>query len=731
VSVEVNTRGAANFAVVDDARRDSESPTLDEWRARAGVFAGVAAFRQASSPLVRAGEGPMHLSIAMVTPDFFDVLGVAGPALETWGNVHPDTDADVPIVLTAAGRRRLALQGATNPRMLRGSDGRVFRIVGALPSGFLFPNQRFLNVEAVTVFRQARIVPAQGCCVLHVVARLQPGAALDAARAAVTRPLSSGRALDVRVTHLSDEMRGDLGPLAFGALAAALLVLLIAAGNVGNLLIVRAAYRAGEFKTRAALGASRADLVRLAMVELAVLTLAATVTGLGLSSVVVRIAAGVIPVQYVTLAAPAVTGRAVVFALVAGLGIAAPGLVPALMFSRVRWGRDAGLAGRARVARVTFAAAQVALAVILAIGAGMLGRSYANLVRQDTGYDGESAYLRASYPFGSDGKAVVAEVARTVGELGRMPGVRAAGATDGSIVRDAQAMSLWLVRGQRVLTATYKVTPGFFGAAGMAVVNGRALEVPDADSAVVVNQAFVRAHWGSAPAVGRVLVSPAAMRSETPHPFTVVGVVGDAMAQGLADAAVPTVYRLLAPDRRAPSDVLYVVRMEGGAPPDARALRRAIWSVSADATVGVPETIAARFAETIRDRTFATLVLGLFELAAVVVSAAGLAAIVGFVVTRRTHEVAVRIALGAARRHVLRVVAAEAALSVALGGACGLLAGRALSHSLRALVFGIQPGDWTTTLASGGVAGAIMLAAALIPARRAACLPPAEALRIE
>jgi predicted lysophospholipase L1 biosynthesis ABC-type transport system permease subunit len=250
---------------------------------------------------------------------------------------------------------------------------------------------------------------------------------------ALTQKLPSGRMITVTVERLSDRVVGKMRPLAYGAFGAGLLVLLVCAGNMANLFLARTSYRAREFATREALGANRADIGRLWLTELALTAALSVAGGIAIAWVVLAIVAGVIPVEYARLGAPAVTSRVAAFAVFCGAIVVVAGLIPAAFLGRLipraLMGQSVSAAGRRlRFLRPAFGALQAALAMVLAIGAAMLIQSYINLQRQDTGYDPDTIVLRASYP-AAHGPALEDAIQESIRRLRAIPGIQSVSAT--------------------------------------------------------------------------------------------------------------------------------------------------------------------------------------------------------------------------------------------------------------------------------------------------------------
>jgi predicted permease len=558
-----------------------------------------------------------------------------------------------------------------------------------------------------------------------VVARLQPGVGREHAEQVLRASLGGSRAVTISVHDLTAHLRSGLEAIALGALSAGLLILLACAGNVGNLLLARSSYRAREFATRLAIGGRRIDLIRLVAIELGMLSFVAVIIGLGLAEAAIALVAQVLPEQYSALGAPAVTGRVVGFALMLGTGIVGLGLIPCviawLSAARALDGHTSlSDSRRVRIARAALTAAQSAVALVLLSGAVLLGRSYVNLVSQDTGFAAGVRVLSVSYPSGHVGPRLQADIDGTLERLRRVPGVASVAAATGPMVDGLRSATVARVAGEAALVSRNYVTSGYFDTAGTRVVAGRAQAEDDGPGAVVVNQALARRYFPDG-AVSRAIVLGG-------RSVVVVGVVADAFDNALDQPPGPAVYSLLQ-DVPIAWRVNYLVRAAGRAP-DAP-MTREIISVNSDAVVEDASPIAARLADTVRERTFAWLVLTFFAIGSLQVTVAGLAGIVSFVVARRTREIALRIALGATPARIRWVVLREVAVAVASGSLAGALAGHWLSRSLEHLAYGVEAGDWTSVAAAAVLTLAIAGVASAIPTRRAVRLDPSIALRMD
>ena len=717
---------------IEGVTPDAALPKMNDWRADNALFQAMATNQRGASSSIQISNGAISFLVEKVTADFFRVLALPEPGAAWLVNAD---EIVLPIVLTPTGRRRLPTEMTRPGSVLRLETG-AYVVAGHLPDSFVFPNPRIGRYVDGIVPSPDRDVPVLhsnwggtgrlfGASSPTFIARLQSNVTRQMAQDRLSVPLPSERRLNVRVESLSAVMTAEARPLAWGALAAGLLILLVCAGNVANLSLVRTAFRSREFATRTALGATRTDIARLWLLEHAVLASVAVALGLGIAALALLLVDRAVPDAFLILGAPRVTLRVAVFAAFTGLIVVVIAFAPTVaMWARTP--RALGVATTTATAgfnapRFIFMAAQSGLAMILAIGSAMLLQSYYRLVAQDTGYNPANAVVTVAYPVAPRGVVDVgAQIEATLEGLKRVPGVLAAGATNTVVVGEGLSSRRLSVAGESVSAAVSGVTPGFFTAAGMSILRGRGLSAGDRQwQGVVVNEAFVRAFLSG-------VESPLGQSITDQTQAQVVGVIRDAFDKQLDVAPTPTVYYVMETLRR---NITYVVATTGAA--DDAGIRRAIADVNSRATIGQVDTIGGRFAQTVRDRTFATLVLTFFGIAGIAVSVAGLVGIVAFVVTRRTREIAVRVSLGARPADIRRLVLREAVTAAAAGACVGLFAGRWLSLSLEHLVYGITAGNWVTTTVAAGAMLAVMVIAALVPAQRAVDLSPSLALRVE
>jgi putative ABC transport system permease protein len=731
-----------------------------DWQGQNRSLASMAMIRPNFVNLSRQGD-PERLGAVVVTGEFFPALGASAAVGRTLTPQDDDPGATPAVVLShALWHRRFGGDASVVGRTIH-LDAKPSVVVGVMPREFAFPR----GSEMPAGFGFARgpdlwvpaALPAEmkrhrGMRGALAFGRLKDGVSIAQAQAdlhAITQRLwdahpDSDRGWGVRVEPLAAQLTGDVRPallLLFGAVG---LVLLIACGNVAGLLVAHAVSRRKEIAIRIALGASRGRLVGQLLTESAVLSLLGGALGLVCAHGTLRALLAIIPASVPGADRIVLDARVAAFtALVSLLTSVVCGLVPALHSSRVP-PADAlkdgarGAAGdpRGRRAGRTLVAAEMALAVVLVIGAGLLLRSFARLSHVETGFQREglvtfridlpsSRYPAARRP---------AFVAALLDRLRALPGVRAAGATTGLPMTSSENLEPTEIEGrprpapgQEVYMDYRVVSPGYFAALGIPVKRGRTFEDTDGNAqarVAVISESLARMHWPGEDPIGRRLRA----RDEEAW-CTVVGVVGDVRHSGMHSQARPHFYVPYAQSPR--GDLAVAVRTTGDAQALVSAVRPAVAAVDPDQPIDDLRTMDQVIADSLADRRFNTLLLGAFAGLALLLSAIGLYGVASYSVGQRTREMGVRMALGAGRGQVLRLVLGESLRTVLLGVVPGLLVALAAGRLLAGLLYGITSADPLTFGACVAVLGLVAVAAALMPGLRATRVDPMVTLRAE
>jgi putative ABC transport system permease protein len=738
------------------------TPNYLDWAAGQQVFEAMAAVVGppfASFTLTEPGIGPEDIAGVRVTSEFFDVLRIQ-PALGRAFTTEHEVDGRHRVVLLsdALWRRRFGANPAVIGKTMVFDDG-SYEVLGVMPPGAMvdvaYPGGAARPTEILVPYvfpaRERLRTPGGRVMITKSVARLKPGVTIDQAQAQMDQIAA---ALEKANPVWNKDNRAGVRPLGdhlvgtstrswmLMVLGAVAIVLVIACANVANLLLVRATAREREVAVRAALGAGRLHLVRQFMVESLLLSLAGTVLATVLAWWLVEILRAAMPDGV-----PRVSGIAVnlrVLGAAAGLAVVTGllfGIAPALQFSRpdlthsLNEAARSASAGRGRRRlRAALVVAEVALAVVLVVGASLFIASFIAVLRIDPGFNPAGVLAVQVTTRGQFGKGVVdapEAFTQIVDQISQSRGVTHAAMSFGGLPLVA---GIWTttfsVPGRPDVTDVTinarAVTPDYHKVLGIPLRRGRLLEPADRASVapvVVLNESAARQYFPGEDPIGRVVT---VSRDEC----TIVGVVGDVHQVSLEAATRAEVYVPLAQVRPG-ARVELVVRTSGDPYEALPAVRAAVTELLPGVPLRNVRTMERVFAAQIAQRRLNMLLLGLFGILGLVISAVGIFGVMAYVVSQRTREIGVRMALGATRASVLRMVFGDAALLVAAGLAVGSACAWSLSTTAKAFLFGLEPTNpWAFAAALALLSLAGIVASAL-PARRAASVDPVAALRAE
>ncbi len=735
--------------------RNSVSPAnVAEWREQSTTFEGLAAFVRFPASLTGQGE-PEAVQGQAVTPNFFSLLRVR-PALgraflsgdENGGDAAADTPTPVILSHELWARRYNADPGIIG-RVIMVSDASA-TVIGVMPPGTDVLDSR------PALWIPISIDPETTGRYLSVVGRLKDGATLEHARAemgAVARRLSAAKPennLDwsVNVVPLHDDTVGEARPALLVLLGAVGLLLLIACANVANLLLARASVRRKELALRVSLGATRGRLVRQMLTEALLLAVAGGALGVLAAVWGTRLLLNALPDGVAIPRTEQVGFSVPVFAFAAGVTLltgALFGMAPALAagdgsahhdLKDASRGATAG-PGRGRL-RGAIVVSQVALAVVLLAGAGLLGRSFWRLLSVDTGIHAERVLTaRVSLPnarYEEPERRVVFndELFRRVDAL---PGVSAVGSVGWLPMTGDKSATGFTVAGRpapepgKEPGADIRSVGGdYFRVLGVPLVRGRLFTGADGVAAprvFVVNQAFVREHFPGEDPLGRRV----AVQWDEDPVGEIVGVVGDERESGPASKAAPAIYFWHAQDPWSSFSLL--VRTSGEPGALSAAVAREVQAVDPLLPVDAVRPMTSVVSDVVARPRLNAVLLGAFAAAALLLAALGIYGVIAYGVSQRTREIGVRVALGATPREVLRMVVGQGVRMAAVGLGVGLLVALAATRLMRGMLFGVEPGDPLTLAAVLAGLGAVALLASSLPARRAARVDPLQALRAE
>ncbi len=724
-------------------------PDLRDFEAASQSFEGVAMWASNLYNL-RTGDETQQVRGGQVTRNLLPLLGVQ-PVLGR--NFTAEDEQQHTVILSdALWRSRFGGDPAIVGQTLD-LGGTSYSIIGVAPPWFRFPAADFQLWAPLRLIEQQAPKQAANRAfrIFSGVARLKAGATLQQAQAEaaassarVAREFpATNEGVSLALVPLHERLVGDVRAALKVLLGTVGLLLLIACANVANLMLARTTVRDREFAIRAALGARRQRLVRQLITESLTLAIAGGLLGLLLAAWAVDALPATLESRLPRADGIRLDGAVLAFSFGATLltGLAF-GLVPAFQAGRgpsaslKESGRGVAGSARGRQIRRTIAALEIALAVVVLVGAGLLVRSFLALTAQDAGFNAERllSFNVQFVPLPDEASRVQA-AAQLIEELSQLSGVEAAGAATGLAGVTPQRSTRFAVEG-RTLTAEQEsalfiaVTPGYFKALQTPVLQGRPLEHQDAAGRIpvaLINQTLANQLFPAGDAVGRRLriVNP----EQSSDWRTIVGVVGDVNYDGLNDPIRPVLYT---PFAQTPFFWLYVmVRTPGGVDSMTQVLRTAVRDVSPALTAANIQPMTALLAGSVAEPRFHMLLVSAFAAVALLLSALGIYGVIAYSVAQRTHEIGVRMALGAERNDVLRLVVAE---GLAVGGAgviLGLAAAAVLTRVMAGLLFGVAPRDPLTFFAGGSLLLVVAVAATYIPARRATRVEPVAALRME
>ncbi len=753
------------------------STTFLEVRAQSQSLARIAAYSGGEMTLTGAGSAERVVAGA-VTADFFPLLGIQ-PTLGRNFTREEDTPNGPKAAILGHGLWQSRFGGDAHVlgRTITLNE-QSYTVVGILPARFQYPEPFQLWTPLALGETGGTFVPyGEGMFLLKAIARLKPGVTLQQAQAELQtiaqriqpggptatpggNPRRRGEGGEggegggggegvLTLIGLHEQVVGDVKGALLVLLGAVTLVLLIACANVANLLLARAAVRQREMAVRAALGAGRLRVARQLLTESVLLSLAGGGLGLFVAFWGVR-ALG----QWSGPSLPAMEGiglDAWVLAFTLGVSVftgLAFGLAPAVQ----AWHTEVNPAlkeegrgdtgGHRNRLRHLLVVSEVALALVLLIGAGLLIKSFARLLDVNPGFRADGVLtFQVTLPEGKSSPQRVAFIEQVVERLKTLPGVQAAAATDSLPLTDFARITVAEVEGRPPIDFS-KVKPGevtpvsrpavtldYFNAMGIPLKHGRAFTSQDARppaGSVIVNEAFEKHHFPGQSAVGkriRLMAGPEARWQ------TVVGVVGDVRQSGLAGDAMPEVYT---PALEETGDALsFVIRTTGKPSSLVSAVRLAVSEVEPSQALYNVMTMEQRLANTTISRRLNTVLLGSFAGVALLLAAVGIYGVMSYAVTQRRRELGVRMALGAQQSDVLGLVIGDGLRLTLVGVVMGLIGALALTRYLSSQLYSVKATDPVTFLSVAvGLAGVALLACWL-PARRAARVDPMTALRSE
>ncbi|MGH9401923.1 MAG: ABC transporter permease [Terriglobia bacterium] len=732
-------------------------PDFADWVKQNRVFESMAAGTGAGATLTGlAGNAqPFQLEGFEVSPQIFQLLGVKPLMGRTFRQDEAQTGHDQVVVLSY-GLWQRAFGGA---RSIVGKtitlNGKAYDVAGIMPRALKFP-QFFGTKPEFWIplnLQQPSYRKSRGNHWLWVMARMKSGIAIASAQAdmaTVSQNLAhqyphDDTGVNAKVLLLHDQLTKTVRPALLVLFAAVGFLLLIACANIANLLLAKAIARRREIAIRLAVGSGRGRLVRQLLTESVLLFLLGGVAGLLVGWGALRVLLYAAPAGYVPgMMRVSLGGWVFAFTfLVAFLTGIFAGLVPAIQTSKPDLHNALKEGGRAlsashRRSRGVLTAAEIALAMVMLIGAGLAIKSLVRLLGVQPGFDPHNVLkARIALPEARYAKdpQITAFYRQLLDRVRALPGVVSAsvatqlplqGGSNGVVYIEGQPLpkDMW----SSPLVEWCTVMPDYFRTLRIPLMRGRdfsAQDGPKSSEVAIINETMAHRFWPNQNAVGKRF----AHDYQKPKWITVVGVVGNVREYGLSEPAVPEAYFPESQD--ADSYLNIVVRTETPPLSEAPALRAAVHSLDSELAVFKVETLDQIVSESSQQQQFMALLLGLFAAAALVLAAVGIYGVISYSVAQRTHEIGIRIALGAQRWDVLRIVLGEGVTLALAGAGAGLAAAFGLTRLMTSLLYGVKPVDLPTFIIVPVALIGVALLACYIPGRRAAKVDPMVALRDE
>jgi putative ABC transport system permease protein len=734
-------------------------PDFLDWREQNEVFEGMAAFNTTSVNLT-GGDMPEEIQTARVSSDLFPVLGIQ-PLIGRTFLPDEDKPGANPVVVMSHGlwQRRYGSDPELVGRQIP-LDGEAYTVVAVMPEGFQFPF-RARPVELWIPIGLDGNRPWMTNRGSHpgiaVIGRLKEGVTIEQARAGMATVTdriaqqypNTSRDTSAGLIGFTEEVVGDIRPVLLVLLGGVAFVLLIACANVASLLMSRSTARQKEIAIRTALGASRKRIIRQMLTESLLLAILGGALGLMLALWGIDILMALSPAGIPRLKETALDGRVLGFTfvlsmltgLIFGLAPAFYGSKPDLNESLKDGGRGTTEGARASRVRSMLVVGELALALVLLIGAGLMIKSFMRLMDVRAGFNTESV-LTAGIPLPSpkyDQPETQREFfGRVLEKVEALPGVRAAGVTSSLPPGGGTWQSGMAIEGRPAppgeinpLADISMISPSYFSASGITMIDGRHFggqDTPDSTLVAIIDETLARRYWPDESPLGK-RIAVDRDNDGRPNWREIVGVAGHVKLYGLdADARI----QIYVPYTQLPASVMtLVIRSETDPLGLVAAVREQVLSIDGDQPLGNVMTFEEVLEQSTADRRFSMLLFAIFAVVALVLAAVGIYGVISYMVTQRTHEIGIRMALGARPGDVLRLVMGRAMMLAVAGIVSGVVAAFGLTRLMTSFLFQVSTTDSITFVIISLFLAAVALLASYIPARRATRVDPMVALRYE
>jgi predicted permease len=740
-------------------------PNFVDWQKDNQVFSSIAIARSYGFGLTGLGE-PEQLDAKLISSDYFTVLG-ANPVIGRTFLPGEDKIGAAPIALIGEGlwKRKFASSPDTLEKSLT-LDGRNYTIVGVISERFdLYRSSHPTEIYVPIGQWNNPLLPNRDAGLgIHGVARLKPGVSIEQARADMERVTGNlaaaypdlDKGIGANLVPMKRALFGNVQPILLMLLGAVGFVLLIACFNVASLMLARSTGRAREFAVRTALGARRSRLIRQLLIESVLLALVGGALGLLIAQWAVRVAVRILPAELPRAAEIRLDSHVLIFTIVISVlaGILF-GLAPALKSSDLLLAETLkesgrGSSGTRHRAQSVFVVLEMAMALVLLIGAGLMARTLAHLWNVPPGFDAQNVLTFSISLPSTYQQASPAAIRTAFREIHRAfaatPGVAALSASWGAVPLGSDDEQLFWLDNQSKPSSehdmnwaiSYVVEPDYLLTMRIPLLRGRFFTPADDDNAAhvaVIDEVFARKYFGDENPIGRHITF-----QHGGSPAKIIGLVNHVKQWGLdtddsqalrAEVYTPLMQLPDAAMKLAPTGTAILVRSDGANPGLFNSLRAVSRQMSAEQVIYGAQTMQELIADSLSARRFSMILLGVFATLALILASVGIYGVISYLVGQRTHEIGVRIALGARRWDVLNLILSQGARLALLGIALGVAASLALTRLMAGMLYGVSAYDPLTFIAVAAILALVALAACYVPTRRAMRVDPMIALRCE
>lgn len=740
-------------------------PNFLDWQKDNHTFSAMAISRRYSFAMTGPWKAE-QVSGDFVTSDFFNILGIK-PILGRTFQPGEDRVGAAPVAMISEGlwMRRFGRSTDVLNRAIT-LDGKSYSIIGVVPASLKLSARGFRTGDAylpVGQWSNSLLLDRGAGLGFHGFGRLKPGVTISHARAdmeQVSRNLSASypeknRGIGATIVPFKSEIVGSVRSILLLLMGAVGFVLLIACVNVGNLLLVRSSTRRREFALRNALGAGRSRLTRQLLTESILLTLVGGALGLLLAYWGTRVALSLLPINLPRVSEVRMDGHVLTFTvLISVLAGVLAGVAPTLRSARANLresiqdgGRSTG--GMGHGTHRFFVIAEIAMALILLIGAGLMTRSLVRLWNVDPGFDPHNVLtFGLSFPpsvANADPDRIRSEFREVTERLASLPGIQATSVAWGAFpLLGDDEWRLWLdgqskpaTQDDMIMALDYVVQPGYLETMRVPLRRGRFFTEQDNEKAplvAVIDEVFAERYFPRQDPIGHFIYT-----ERDPRPIQIVGVAGHVKQWGLdtddtelrTQLYIPFMQLTDSEMKQSGTGIGVAVRYQGEKAAIVAAIEHASEQVSAEQVISSPQTMDEVIASTFATRNFTVILLGTFAGLALILALIGIYGVLSFVVGQRTQEIGVRMALGASGGEVVRLILKHGARMAIAGILIGVVAALFLTRLMQSMLYGVSSTDPFTFAAVAVALGLIALLAAFIPARRAARVDPMVALRCE